>query len=253
MTCPGRDDIDVCGTLTAATPTRFSISVPTTVAAGAPFNLTVTAVDANNNTVFVYSGSIHFSSSDLAAVLPADAVLSSGTGTFSVVLKTGGPETITATDKATSSISGTSAPIHLNFGGALGPISVAPGFGSGNNQILTFVFNDPLGWQDLSVVNVLVKSALDARRACYVAYIVSAGTLVLVNDSGDAGGPYVASNSQCAASLVSASGMNASLSLTVNFTFQAAFGETRSCTWPRGTWRRTIPAGGPWGSGRCRR
>src|SRR5207245_7464146 len=64
-----------------------------------------------------YSGTVHFSSSDGAATLPADSTLSSGTGTFSATLKTAGSQTLTATDTVTASITG-SATIGVNAGGA---------------------------------------------------------------------------------------------------------------------------------------
>jgi len=54
------------------------------------------------------------------------------------------------------------------------------------------------------VVNVLINNFLDGRQACYLAYVVSPGFLLLVDDAGDAGGPFAGSqNSQCAASLAS--------------------------------------------------
>jgi len=108
-----------------------------------------------------------------------------------------------------------------------------PAFGSGFSQAFTFQFFNPAGWRDLSVVNILVNSALDGRRACYLAYVVSTNTLVLVDDNGDAGGPYagtvtlgdatVIQNGQCAVSLVSAVGNGVTLALTLNITFKPAF------------------------------
>ena len=54
-----------------------------------------------------YIGTVHFTSSDSAAQLPADATLTNGTGIFSVVLKTTGSQTLTGTDTVTSTITGT--------------------------------------------------------------------------------------------------------------------------------------------------
>jgi hypothetical protein len=51
---------------------------------------------------------IRFTSSDDTALLPADAPLINGTGTFSATLGQGGKQTITATDNATPSLTGTS-------------------------------------------------------------------------------------------------------------------------------------------------
>src|SRR5581483_3248153 len=52
---------------------------------------------------------VHFTSSDPQAVLPADATLTASVGTFSVTLKTAGPQTVTATDAAHPLITGTSS------------------------------------------------------------------------------------------------------------------------------------------------
>jgi hypothetical protein len=69
--------------------------------AGSAFNVTVTALDAYGNTATGYTGTLHFTSSDSQATLPADANLTSGVGNFSVTLKSTGNQTLTATDTAT--------------------------------------------------------------------------------------------------------------------------------------------------------
>src|SRR5439155_18576756 len=77
----------------------------------------VTAQDAANNTVTGYTGTVQFTPSDGAAVLPADYTFTgadAGTHTFSATLKTAGSQTITATDAVTRSITGTSAGITVN-------------------------------------------------------------------------------------------------------------------------------------------
>jgi streptogramin lyase len=116
------------------------------------------------------------------------------------------------------------------------PVTVAanPASGSGNAESFTFQFSDPSGYQNLGVVNVLINSVLDGRNACYLAYVVPSQTLYLVDDGGDAGGPYAGSiplggsgtiqNSQCAVGLTSVVGSGSTLTLTLNITFQAGFG-----------------------------
>src|SRR5262249_17658729 len=76
--------------------------------AGSAFDFAVTALDAQDNPVSTYTGTVHFTSSDGQAVLPANTTLSNGTGSFSAPLETAGSQTITATDTADSSITGTS-------------------------------------------------------------------------------------------------------------------------------------------------
>ena len=83
------------------------VSAPASAVAGSSFSVTVTAEDLYDNTVTGYSGTVHFTSSDAQAVLPANSSLTSGVGSFSVTLKTAGSQTVTATDTVTSSITGT--------------------------------------------------------------------------------------------------------------------------------------------------
>ncbi len=91
-------------TVNPAPATHFVVSAPSTATAGTAFSFTVTAQDAFNNTATGYSGTVHFTSSDVGVgvVLPADATLTSGTGTFSATLVTAGNQTITATDTVTA-------------------------------------------------------------------------------------------------------------------------------------------------------
>lgn len=88
--------------------THFSVTAPANSTTGSAFNFTVAALDASNNTVISYSGTVHFTSTDAQAVLPAVSTLTNGVGTFSATLKTSGAQTITATDTVATSITGTS-------------------------------------------------------------------------------------------------------------------------------------------------
>jgi hypothetical protein len=98
--------------------TQFSTTAVNGTAAGAAFNVTVKALDASNNVTTSYSGTVHFTSSDSQATLPANSTLTNGTGTFSATLKTvgSGTQTVTATDAANASITGTSNPISVSPG-----------------------------------------------------------------------------------------------------------------------------------------
>ena len=83
---------------------------PSPIQAGVAGNFTVTALDAFGNTATGYTGTIHFSSSDSQAILPANYTFTAGDGgvhTFSATLKTAGSQSLIATDTATSSIAGT--------------------------------------------------------------------------------------------------------------------------------------------------
>ena len=92
----------------AASASQLSVTGPSTaINAGAATSFTVTALDQFGNSATTYSGTLHFTSSDAHAILPANAKLTMGTGAFSVTLITVGSQTATATDVATPSITGT--------------------------------------------------------------------------------------------------------------------------------------------------
>ena len=79
--------------------------------AGVAHNVTVTAKDAYGNVATGYRGTIHFSGSDPAAVLPTNytfTAANAGTHTFSlgVTLKTAGSRGVRATDTVTATITG---------------------------------------------------------------------------------------------------------------------------------------------------
>jgi hypothetical protein len=92
---------------------HLSVSGPANVPSGISFNFTVTALDASNSTVTSYSGTVHFTSTDPHAQLPADSTLVSGSKVFSATLTTAGSQMITATDTATASIAGSSNSINV--------------------------------------------------------------------------------------------------------------------------------------------
>jgi hypothetical protein len=87
--------------------------------AGTPLTVTVRALDPYNNPVPGYRGTVHFSSSDLMAMLPADYTFTAadaGTHTFAngATLFTASypydpPQTVTAADTATPSVGGSAA------------------------------------------------------------------------------------------------------------------------------------------------
>src|SRR5207244_76827 len=87
------------------------------------FTATVTAKDAFGNTATGYTGSVSFSSTDAAAVLPgAYAYLAGDNGahTFTFTLKTaaGGAKTITATGTSLTTTSTATSGITVNAGAA---------------------------------------------------------------------------------------------------------------------------------------
>jgi subtilase family serine protease len=92
-----------------AATTSIKVSAPTSSTAGSSFTITLTALNSNGTTFTGYAGTVHFTSSDTAAVLPTDYTFTStdkGVHTLTVALKTAGSQSITATDKANSAIAG---------------------------------------------------------------------------------------------------------------------------------------------------
>jgi len=113
------------------------------------------------------------------------------------------------------------------------PVSVEPSAGGATTQNFSFVFTDPNGPSDLSVVNILINDALDGRHAFYLAF-TGGNTLNLVDDAGDAAGPFATSpmsptlanplqNSQCTVLSGSLSTNGNTLSLYLTITASASF------------------------------
>ena len=104
--------------ITPAAVSSLALSAPGTATAGTAVSLAVTAKDAFGNTATGYSGTVHFTTSDASAVLPANSTLTSGTGNFSVTFKTAGTQTVTGTDTVTSSITGTTGNVVVSAAAA---------------------------------------------------------------------------------------------------------------------------------------
>jgi hypothetical protein len=99
------------GTSTTPAPSdQLVISAPASATAGTPFSITITAVGTGGTTDTSYVGAVAFSSSDIQAGLPASypfTTADAGSHTFTVTLKTAGSQSITATDVAAPSVTGT--------------------------------------------------------------------------------------------------------------------------------------------------
>jgi hypothetical protein len=104
------------------------------ITAGVSYTFTVTAEDAYGNVATNYLGTVHFTSSDARAVLPASYTFTAadaGRHTFSATLKTPGTQSITAADKANASITGTDSGIKVQAAARklvlTGPSSISAG------------------------------------------------------------------------------------------------------------------------------
>jgi pyruvoyl-dependent arginine decarboxylase (PvlArgDC) len=109
----------------AAAKTLTVAGFPSPRTAGVAGSVTVTAKDQYDNTATGYTGKVHFTGNDpnVSIVLPPDYTFLAGdngahTFTNGVTLKTAGSRTVTATDMATASITGTQSGITINPAGA---------------------------------------------------------------------------------------------------------------------------------------
>jgi len=101
------------GTLTASAGTTVQpgpvaslvLAAPASASAGSPVSVTVTAHDAFGNTVVDYGGTVHFTSDDAQAELPADYTFASsdqGSRQFTVTLKTAKAVQVSVADGASA-------------------------------------------------------------------------------------------------------------------------------------------------------
>src|SRR5207244_3554626 len=109
-TVTGSIDGSASITVDAAAP-HFTVSIADNTTAGNALDITVTAQDEFGNVDTGYTGTIHFTSSDGQALLPADytfVAADAGVHTFTsaVVLKTAGSRSVTVTDTVTGTITG---------------------------------------------------------------------------------------------------------------------------------------------------
>ncbi|MGO9463511.1 MAG: hypothetical protein ACLQVF_05025, partial [Isosphaeraceae bacterium] len=96
----------------AAASSLILTGFPNTDNASTAANFTVTAYDPYGNVATGYTGTVHFTSTDPQASLPANYTFTAadaGKHNFSATLKTAGTESITTTDMASTSITGTTS------------------------------------------------------------------------------------------------------------------------------------------------
>jgi hypothetical protein len=119
-------DVLLNNTYWSPTPSFAVAGFPASTTAGVSQSFTVTALSPDGTVDTGYSGTVHFTSSDPQAVLPANSTLSNGVGTFLVTLKTAGDQSITATDTTTGVITGYEWDITVNPAAAAKFILSAP-------------------------------------------------------------------------------------------------------------------------------
>jgi hypothetical protein len=163
---------------------------PSPTTAGASQTFTVTAKDASGNTVTGYSGTVHFTSTDAQAVLPANYTFTgSGTGkdngahTFSATLKTAGSRSITATDTGTGTITGTQSAITVNPASAstLAVAGYPTSTTAGVSHSFTVTAQDTFGNTATGYTGAIHITSSDAAATLPADYTFTTGT---GNDNG---------------------------------------------------------------------
>ncbi|MES1247893.1 MAG: invasin domain 3-containing protein, partial [Actinomycetota bacterium] len=146
----------------------FSVTSATgTPTAGTPVNITVTVRDAGGNVVTGYTGTVHLTSTDGSAALPADYTFTGGDAgvhTFSVTLKTAGSRTVTATDTGNGTLNGTTPSLAVSPGAASKVVftSTTSSVTSGATKTLTAEIRDAnnnLETSDSSTVVTFAKTS----------------------------------------------------------------------------------------------
>ncbi|MCX6606106.1 MAG: hypothetical protein NTV52_21290 [Acidobacteria bacterium] len=95
--------------------------------------------------------------------------------------------------------------------------------------LLTASFSDGDGEQDLTILNILINSALDGRQACYMAFDSGANIMYLVPDNGEGllatglGSNTPISNSQCSVQNVGVERLGTEVRVTALVRFDARF------------------------------
>jgi sugar lactone lactonase YvrE len=166
--------------VTAAAASRFVLSgFPSATTAGTVQSLTLTTLDAYGNLATGYTGTVHFSSSDSQAVLPADYSFSAsdhGVHTFSVSLCTAGTQSLAATDRVTPALTASQTGISV-VAGAMSKFVVSgyPATTAGTSHSLTVAATDAYGNVVTSYRGQVHFTSSDAQASLPGNYTFSAG------------------------------------------------------------------------------
>ena len=138
------------GTVVAPTNDHLALGGSSSDVAGATYTVTVTAQTSTNATDAAYRGTVHFTSSDAQAGLPANYTFTAadaGSHTFTVTLKTAGTQSVSAVDTANASVSGNLSGVAVSPAAAsqflLSGLSASQT--AGTSGTITVTAKDPFG------------------------------------------------------------------------------------------------------------
>ena len=175
-------------TVNASAATHLVVSLPSSATAGVPISGSVTAKDQFNNTATGYAGTVHFTSSDGAATLPANSTLTLGVGTFNFTLATGGNQTVTATDTTTSSIMGTSGLVNVTAN-VVSPIVQCPG--TINTNSADGECGQTVSFAATSTGPATITYTIDGSTVITSPYIFPVGTNVVTSTATNSAGTNI--------------------------------------------------------------
>ena len=151
---------------------------PSPVTAGVAGSFTVTLKDPYGNLASGYTGTVHFSSSDGKAALPANYTFTAadaGLHTFSATLKTAGTQSITVQDAVTAGLSGTAVGITVNPAAASKFLISAPAsVQSGAAFSLTITVQDAYGNVVTGYTGTIRFSSTDSSATLPASYTFTA-------------------------------------------------------------------------------
>jgi hypothetical protein len=169
---------------------------PSTVTSGGYGYFSVTAYDAYGNLATNYTGTVHFTSSDGSATLPADYTFTAsyGTASFYAFLRTVGTQSLTVSDTASPGLTATQSGIRVVPGASItGP------YAGLRNQALTFtlgasgmpagtVFTYAIDWNFDGVVDQTVSGPSGTKVNHSFAYAASSRYYFTVTATVNVGG-----------------------------------------------------------------
>jgi uncharacterized delta-60 repeat protein len=162
--------------LPQATSPYFVITGSSSITAGTASTYTISVFNPDGSADTGYSGTVHITSSDAKAVLPADFTITGGTATFSATLKTAGLQSLTTTDTVTSSINGSDASIQVNPAAASQFVLSAPSsVAHGKKFSLTLTVEDAFGNVVTGYVGTVHFTSSDGTATLPANYTFTAG------------------------------------------------------------------------------
>ncbi|MCA1685642.1 MAG: VCBS repeat-containing protein [Planctomycetia bacterium] len=136
--------------------------------------ITVVARDPYGNFATGYTGTVHFTSSDPNAVLPADTALVNGAATVSATFMTVGTQTLTATDVATPTITGTTSSAATPPVAALFAVTGFPATTAGAPGTFTVTVRDTIGQVASGYTGTVFFSSSDVQAGLPAGYTFTA-------------------------------------------------------------------------------